>query len=283
MGEYREKKRFRWLFVLWGILLFAVAVLGVLQLGCVYADKSWKQWYPDYAKEDITPLLEKETLSDEEYDFLYRQTGLTKIALDDMRKTESGRFRIRRVHEAFFDEYTVKDDKFAPFTYAEQASPSSVMCSLKNGDIIVTATTRVSWWRYGHAAIVVDGKGELIAEALGPGSVSNVTGASTFNVLADFIVLRPRFEQSLKDEIAAYVLSDMMDIPYHFTAGLFGKKYKKNPKNTHCAHFVWSAYMNYGIDLDSNGGKIVKPQDMALSDQVDVVQVFGFDLDTLWS
>ena len=45
---------------------------------------------------------------------------------------------------------------------------------------------------------------------------------------------------------------------------------------------VWYAYKKFGIDLDSTGGAVVKPRDIANSNQGEVVQAFGFDLDKLW-
>jgi uncharacterized protein YycO len=76
----------------------------------------------------------------------------------------------------------------------------------------------------------------------------------------------------------------MIGIPYRLTTGILYKKYDENGlRYSQCAHFVWYAYKKFGIDLDSNGGAIVKPQDMALSPQVELVQAFGFDFDKLWS
>jgi uncharacterized protein YycO len=108
-------------------------------------------------------------------------------------------------------------------------------------------------------------------------------GAETFTDLANFLVLRPKLEQSVKTEIAQYVKENMLNVPYRLTTGIFTKKYDENFPNSQCAHFVWHAYKTFGVDLDSNGGAIVKPQDIALSDKVEVVQAYGFDLDKLWS
>ena len=74
----------------------------------------------------------------------------------------------------------------------------------------------------------------------------------------------------------------MLGVPYRLTTGVFSKKSPRNLKTSQCAHFVWYAYKKFGIDLDSNGGKVVKPQDIALSDKVELVQAYGFNLDTLW-
>ena len=45
---------------------------------------------------------------------------------------------------------------------------------------------------------------------------------------------------------------------------------------------MWQAYFNFGYDLDSNGGAIVVPKDIATSPLLEVVQVYGFDPDRLW-
>jgi len=66
------------------------------------------------------------------------------------------------------------------------------------------------------------------------------------------------------------------------TTGILSKKNQKNPNRTHCAHLVWRAFKQFGIDLDSNGGKIVKPQDIANSPHLEVVQIYGFHPEKLW-
>ena len=50
----------RWVAVLVAMLAFFVAVFGVLQLGCVYTEQTWEYWQPDYAKENIEELVQKE-------------------------------------------------------------------------------------------------------------------------------------------------------------------------------------------------------------------------------
>lgn len=282
-GNKQIRRRKRWIAILCAALAFVVAVFGVLQLGCVYTEKTWDYWQPDYAKLEIEPILNKTELSGEEYELLYRQTGLTKLAIDDMRSSEEGRTQILGIQQSFFAKYPIKSRLFNIFTYMDEMEGLAKLCNLKDGDIIVSATTRVSWWRYGHAAIVVDGDLGTIAEAIAPGTKSKINNASCFSNMANFIVLRPKADEKLKEKIADYVSSEMLGIPYRLTTGIFTKKYQEKLKFSQCAHFVWYAYKKFGIDLDSTGGMVVKPQDIALSDQVEVVQVYGFDLDKLWS
>ena len=283
MALQKGKKWKRWCFALCALLLFVVSAFGVLQLGCLYTEKSWTHWRPDYAQIELSTILGKETLTEEDYGTLYKQTGLTKLAIDDMRFTQEGKQRILAIQKALFTDYTVKTKCFAIFTYMEEIDGYTTLCSLKDGDIIVTSTTRVSWWRYGHAALVVDGANARIAESLEPGAVSSMDSANTFTDLANFLVLRPKVEQSVKAELVQYVKDNMLNVPYRLTTGILTKKYDENFPNSQCAHFVWHAYKTFGFDLDSNGGAIVKPQDIALSEYVEVVQAYGFDLDTLWS
>ncbi len=282
-GKKQPNKRRRILAVVCGIFLFVAAVLGVLEIGVLYTGSTWEHWYADYEKVEISPLLEKPVLSEEEYDLLYRQTGLTRLAIDDMREEADGRARILQIQEVFFKEQEIESRHFAPFTYMDVIKGNAVICDLKDGDIIVSATTRVSWWRYGHACIVVDGKLRLIAEAVGPGTRSERANVSVCDEYADFLVLRPKVAEEMKAEIARYVKEEMLDVPYRFSVGILSKKYKEEFTSTQCAHFVWYAYKKFGIDLDSNGGGLVKPQDIALSNQVELVQAFGFDLEKLWS
>ncbi len=283
VGQKTKKRLKRFLTVLGAFLLFVASVLGVLQLGCVYTEKSWEHWYPTYEKVDITPLLSKAELTEEDYELLYRQTGLTKLAIDDMRPTVSGRGRIVSIQNQFFTKVTPTSRNINIFTYIEEVDGYMPLCELKDGDIIVSATTRVSWWRYGHAAIVVDGGRGLIAEAISIGVNSSISTAASFCNLADFLVLRPKVDEETKGEVVAYVNENLIGLPYRFSVGLLSKKYPSRVEGTQCAHLVWYAYRKFGVDLDSNGGWLVKPQDMACSSKVDVVQAYGFDLDRLWS
>ncbi len=268
------------------VLAFVFCVLGILQTGTWYTENAWKRWSPAYERVDISPLLDKSELSEADYETLYRQTGLTRLAIDDMRQTSGGKNRILEIQNALFAEVSVQPLHFAPFTYIEEIDGENYFCDLKEGDIIVTATTRVSWWRYGHAAIVVKGgtnAAALLAESFAPGENSSISSVSSYNCLGDFLVYRPKADATTKRAVVDYIQAEMMGIPYGFTVGILSKKNPKTLKSTQCAHFVWYAYKQFGIDLDGNGGALVKPQDIANSDEVELVQAYGFDLDKLWS
>ncbi len=285
MKEKKRKKSKRVRAIVLGVFLFVIVVLCGLQAGSIYTERIWEHWYPDYEKVEISPLLTKTSLTEEDYELLYRQTGVTKLGIDQMRDTPEGRKRILHIQEVMFSPIEVEGRAFAPFTYMDEIVTPVVtaMSYLKDGDIIVSATTRVSWWRYGHAAIVVDGENGIIAECAGPGEKSSFANVRVYGNFADFMVLRPKLPDAVKTQLAEYVKTEMMDVTYRFTTGILTKKYPEELKISQCAHYVWYAYKKFGVDLDSNGGGLVKAQDMALSPHVEVVQAFGFNLDTLWS
>ena len=85
-------------------------------------------------------------------------------------------------------------------------------------------------------------------------------------------------------QIAITALELHHDIPYDLTAGIFGPKSadKDKKKGTHCSHLIWQAYRYYGYDLDSDGGLIVTPKDIANSPALEVVQVYGVDPRNIW-
>lgn len=281
-NSLQRKKTKRWLRILLALLIFVSGCLGVLQWGVYYTETHWEHWYPDYEKIDLQPILDKETLSEEDYETLYRQTGLTRLAIDDM-LAENNTADIIQIQNFLFKRQEVQIRRFNPFTYMEEIDDYAIFTTLRDGDIIVSATTRVSWWRYGHAALVVDGKKELLLESFGPGEKSEYSDAATFTYLANFMVLRPKADEETKKQIVDYANTNLVGLPYRFSIGVFYKKYKEKITRTQCAHLVWYAYKKFGIDLDSNGGAIVKPQDIALSPHVELVQAYGFHLDRLWT
>lgn len=281
VGKRKRSVKKKLLIALLSVAIFAVSVLGVLQLGVWYTANHWQQWRPSYEKIDILPLLWKDERTEEDYDVLYRQTGLTKTGIDGL-LNRGNVSRILRIQTAFFEEYEITPDHFAAFTFIEKIDGNVPLAKLEDGDILVSASTRVSWFRYGHAAIVVDADDMLIAEAVAVGEDSWIASAYSFDHLANFIVLRPNLSEAKRKQAARYAKENLVGIPYRLTTGVLSKKFQQPIQGSQCAHLVWYAYKQVGVDLDSTGGGVVKPRDIAKSPHVSVVQAFGFDLDTLW-
>lgn len=284
--EGQEKKKIpkRRKIICWalGIILFVGAVLGGLQIGCVHSERALTHFIPKYEKIDILPLLNKPERMEEDYETLYRQTGLTRLGIDGL-LSEGKTSKILEIQRVFFKGKTLTVDNFAPFTYDYETDVYMSMAKLEDGDIIVTSTTWFSWWRYGHAALVIDGENGRVLESISPGVASKINSVVTFQNLSDFMILRPKANEETKAAVVEYAKEKMINIPYRLTTGIFSKKYtERELKGTQCAHLVWYAYKRFGVDLDSTGGGVVKPRDIALSDKVELVQAYGFDLDGLW-
>ncbi len=97
---------------------------------------------------------------------------------------------------------------------------------------------------------------------------------------------------------AQYAINYLQDIPYHLLAGVGERLFPDGVpivmahateeengavgvpapqlKGTQCAHLVWYAYKQVGIDLDSDGGILVTPYDIQNSPYLEVVQSYGY-------
>lgn len=268
--------------VLLSVIFTALAVFGLLELSVIYSEKSWSHWSPDYAKVDISDLLHKAEKTDEDYALLYAQTGLTKLGIDGL--TEAGDYaRIQEIQDFYFEDHTITCKQFYPYTFIETLEEYATYAKLETGDLIVSATTHVTFMRVGHAVLVVDGAREKIVESLGIGSPSRLTYASTCANLANFIVLRPTgIPTEVRENAAEFAKSSLLDKPYDFTIGILKKKFPDTLESTQCAHLCWYAYKKFGYDIDGNGGGLVQPRDISKSPYMEVVQTFGFNPDTLW-
>lgn len=241
---------------------------------------------PSYEKIDLMPYLEKEVFSDEDYDVLYHQTGLTRAAVDALGSPEE----LLEFQEAFFFEGVLDH------TMAAATTPHCVLktedgknyyaplAPLEDGDIILTSTCHTFGWRNGHAAIVLDGDAERVLEAVSPGTNSSVGNASWFAHAANFLVLRLKgVSEEERREIAVWAGEHLKGIEYSLFAGFFTPKDQGDePYATHCSHLVWQAFQHFGYDIDSTGGPLVSCSDIARSELLEVVQVYGFDPDRLW-
>ena len=285
---HRKIKRKRALYLAFAVFLMCIATLFCVgQIGHLYSDSTLRFWQPDYEKTDISELIEKSQLSQADYELLYRQTGLTKLGIDDMRSDEAGRNKIKEIQNSFFTDYTVTTRRFGTFTYTEELGTKgkkqySVLANLRDGDIFVSSSMYVSWWRWGHAALVVDGANNQVLEAIKPGYKSEVGNANVFFYRANFILLRPKVDESVKKKVVDYAKENLLGVNYSLYTGYFSPKYETKQTTSNCGHIVWRAYKEYGVDIDSNGGRMVFPKDIFHSEYMQVVQVFGLDLDKLW-
>lgn len=284
--ERRKKlaKRIIALTVCGAVIVFLGLVAFGLQIAFWVAD-GIQCIQPTYEKVDLTECLEKDGLSDEDYGLLYRQTGLTRIGIDRaLAKGNSGKTLIKRIQSDLFEPHTVKNNKVAPYACTDYIEKRIANIYLEEGDIVVTSSTHLSGVRIGHAGLVTNGKSERVIQANAYGTFTRIGSIGEFTDRVNFIVLRPdpdKISAATAKKVAEYARDNLVGIPYEGLSGLLTDKNKID--KTQCAHIIWYAYRLFGIDLDSDGGAIVTPKDLANSAYLQPVQVFGFDLDKLWS
>ncbi len=273
--------------VLIALILFAAMFLAIAE----GVTEEFSYIPPLRPREDISAILEKEMWTEEDFDVLYHQTGLTRPALIDLKgETEI----ILTFQDALYRDWTLGHE-MAAFTtphdilrgYEENGKllfDLIPLAPLEEGDVLVTSSCHTFGWRNGHAAIVTDASFGTILQCVGPGLDSAFEDVSWFQYASNFMLLRLK-DKSVEErrEIAQYASAHLRGIPYSLLTGIFSPKDQgESPKTTHCSHLVWQAYKYFGYDIDSDGGPVCTARDIACCDLFEVVQVFGFDQDKLW-
>ncbi|MBE7036068.1 MAG: hypothetical protein E7403_02100 [Ruminococcaceae bacterium] len=244
---------------------------------------------------DLTEVLQKEKLTEEEYGLIFSQTGLGRPAVEDIR-LQSSDFdsAIKAFQTQNLQTIQWKQDFiFFPTTTAEQLRDTEnkeierrlELPPLKKGDILLTRSTKTLLYRHGHSALLLDPEREKTVEALMIGSDSDVLRVDSWRYYPTLLVLRPKnIDEKTVEKVTSYAEEKLVGVPYHLLTGVL-KKDKTDldlVDYTHCAHLVWQAYQQAGIDLDSDEGWMVTPRDIANSSELEVVFSFGFGDDGGW-
>ncbi len=274
------------------IAVFAISSAAVLRVSMAVIEPE-AHIYPDYPRLDLSPVLSKETFSDEDYITLFYQTGLGRPAIDEIRKKYNDWIRrILSFQDSFFKEIRFVCEKNSPISREESIVDESgnyiagtELAPIHEGDILVTKSSHTYGWRNGHSALVVDAARGLTLESVVLGQNSSIQDISKWTNYPNFILLRPK-NSSYEEmrEITVTALEMLLDVPYDLTVGIFNPKSAGRDKvtGTHCSHLIWQAYNYFGYDLDSDGGAIVTPKDIANSPELEVVQVYGTDPRNIW-
>ncbi len=275
--------------------------LALLLFVWTYSVEGQARYEPEYAKENLELFLKKEQLSDSDYDFLFRQTGLTQIAIDTLWK-QNRKEEILAVQERFFRPVNVRCERsFLIFheVLEEDKSPKqriehaktldSAIPAVENGDILITFNSHFLGWRNGHAALVVDAEKGLTLEAISLGHDSSILSLRSWTEWPSFVVLRlTELSKGERAAVASYAQRNLKQIPYSLTAGMWDEEEEELEEalqeeqalgGTQCAHLIWYAYHHFGYDLDSDGGMLVTPKDIYDSSLLEVVQVYGVKIE----
>ena len=281
------KKRRRWL---WAALPVAIAIIffglnALLQTFWAHRDPYFS---PDYAQIDLSPILEQDSLDDEDYETIFFQTGLARPAVDALLSQGSqGVDQILETQAGFFTEQTPVCLDLPPITKEDRlrdadGNPvySVPLTPLEPGDIILSFSTHTYGWRHGHASLVVDPQLGVTLEAVVLGSDSAQVNAQHWRTYSNFMVLRVKdADDETRQQVVRFALEHLDGIPYSLLSGIFGPK-APDPDSSlkaQCAYLPWYAWQAFGVDLDSDGGKIVTVLDLAESPLLEVVQIYGID------
>ncbi len=261
----------------------------IIDLYClfIFANTRHSFFYPQWPRTDISQILYKTSLSDPDYSLLYAQTGLGRQAVDMLSALDNWPENILVFQDNYYRKSKTFTERINFFSSQESVlanrpntSPLQ-LAPLQNGDILVTKSAQTLYWRHGHCGIVIDSKKGITLESLQPGTLSMVQDVSKWLSYPTFKILRLKNTDSTKPaEIARYANDNLIGIKY----GIFAPKIWDGaiPGSENCSQLLWQAFYHFGYDIDSNKGIFVTPEDIAGSDLLEVVQIYGFDPDNPW-
>lgn len=250
-------------------------------------------WTPDYPKVELAGLVLKENLTNEDYDTILMQTGLGREPTDILFRTQNSDELIQtlegyqddffspRDHESRVQAVIVHEERFR----GENGRPVKgfEILDVRSGDIFLTKATYSLGWRHGHTALVTDkAKGETL-EAIHIGENAILQSVGKWQTYPSFIQLRLRDYDSVEaTKIAEYAKKELLDLNYGLLTGII-EKAPDMLKRTQCSHLVWYSYNRFGYDLDSDGSWLVTPKDIANSEHLEVIQVYGVNPEAIWN
>ena len=259
------------------ILIFISVILMYIIFGIYNHNRAY--YIPQYPMEDISDILDKDDITEEDYNKIFLNTGVSPEAAKEI--TDGGNTSILRVlNKMYFEKPSYKKTYIAfPVTASElNKGILTPLVPLKKGDVLITFNTHTLQWRHGHSAIVVDEKGEKILEHMSVGHKSKITLAKRWGIYPGFVILRHK-DSKLSSDAADYAVKNLSGIDYSIFAGIDKKDKSKNETvdSSHCSHIVWQAYKAVGCDIDSDGGKIVTPYDISVYEDFRPIQIFGIN------
>jgi len=247
-------------------------------------------YVPIYAKQNLEKIAEN-GIQGEEYKEIFLQTGLGKPAVDNIIANNKKYIEeLEKFQRSFFAEDKYICNRITIITGEEQSVDSKdeitnkfQIQGLEDGDVFISLSTHSLGWRHGHAAIVTNAETGITLESLVLGQNSEYQDYKKWQNYPTFIQLRINDKalkqlnmdrQDAEKELKKIAESKLIGVPYGLFAGI-PVKYVENIHKTHCAHLVWYAYKELGIDIDSDYGFFVTPYDIANSDLLEIVQIYG--------
>lgn len=288
-------------FLKWLIAIFVLAGIAYwlfLEIIVEYDPR----FVPEYGKEVLSEIIHigadgqiAEGLDGESpYGLLLRQTGLGAASVDAL---------LAQTPDAFIEELEkAQQDFFRPIDYVcrkitaitgeeknideegRQISGFQIL-QMKTGDVFLSFSTHSLGWRHGHSALILNGETGRTLEAVVLGKDSEAQGAEKWRKYPTFVQLRLSEEaleiiglsrEGAENKLASIGKEKLTGIPYGLLTGI-PIKYEEMIQKTQCAHLVWYAFKELGLDIDGDGGWLVTPKDIWESPYFEIVQIYGMD------
>ena len=155
--------------------------------------------------------------------------------------------------------------------------PCHALEDVQKGDILISKSSHTLLFRHGHAGVVVDAEAGLVLESLRYGETSTLQPLSKWDYCPTVKVLRLKVATpELMDQIVEIAQTQFLNLDYNVFVS------KKDLSATHCSDIVGKIFNEVGMDLDSNGGRTVTPQDIAASELLYEVESYGFSSEREW-
>ena len=220
----------------------------------------------DYQKEDISAVLQNPAVDD--YSLIFSQTGVSPRSAEKLIKDgKSG--LLLTLNELYFNTPEMEKEFVAyPVTVCERnKNQETPFADIQKGDIIVTPNTHTLDWRHGHCAMVIDEEKGILLEHMAIGIPSAFTYMENWNKYPSFVVLRYP-DEKISEKAVEYAKQSLTGLRYNILAGVIKKDKSDEPVpfSSHCAHIIWQAYKQAGVDIDSTGGIFVTPENLAMSE-----------------
>lgn len=263
-----------------GILALAVFFLSGFLFFQPLAHASGENDGRNCEKKDIRGITAQGRLSGKDYRLIQEQTGLSRPAVDAIRKHDHFQEELVAFQEAYLCERKIECCRTSLFTKQDRIrdiqNESVPLAPLEDGDVIVSFSSHSLGWHHGHAGLIVDANRQRTLEAVMPGEVSKIKDMGHWWTYSDFQILRLKgVSKERRKEIAAYAEENLQGIPYGLMSGILENGEEEQMRSAQCAYLIWRAFFHFGYDLDSDGGQLVTVKDLAESGYLEQIQVFG--------
>lgn len=262
------------------MLAVIAAILGALTL---FGEQN-SATEPSLEKIDLSAIIQKDTLTEQDYAILWEQTGLGKTILQSLWQEPNRKEILLAEQERFFHAPDHSCLSLALFSRSEVITDREEyypLYDLQPGDVLLTKSTHTLCYRHGHSALYIGG-GELL-EAAAIGLPTDTAKAELWGQYPSGIHLRLKESvakeqgadsKTLGAQAADYAKTELADDNYHLLAGAF--HIGTETDHTQCAHLIYAAYQSCGVEVSSRNFPVT-PHSLLESGRFEILRYWGFD------